>query len=89
MRYWTGAEEKILRELYPTHSDAQIANILGRPCSSVRTHRCVMGLYRGRKQVRTRVAPDPQEETVRSREYLDCMDWPYPFVKPKTRKISL
>ena len=21
--------------------------------------------------------------------YLDCMDWPFPFVKPKTREISL
>ena len=89
MRYWTGAEEKILRELYLTHSDAQIANILGRPCSSVRTHRCVMGLYkvyRGRKQVKTRVAPKLRK-MVPSREYHDCMDWPYPFVKPKEKQL--
>ena len=86
MRYWTGAEEKVLRELYLTHSDAQIANILGRPYQSIRTHRSVMGLYRGRKQVRTRVASKPKE-AVRSREYLDCMDWPYPFVKPKEKQL--
>lgn len=88
MRYWTGAEEKLIRELHQTHSDALIGAMLGRSSWAVRSHRCAMGLQRADGvQVRTRVASKPKE-AVRSRKYLDCMDWPYPFVKPKTRGIS-
>lgn len=87
MRYWTGAEEKLLLKLHQTHSDARIGDMLGRSATAVRSHRCLMGLQREEgQQVRTRVAPKLRK-MVPSREYHDCMDWPYPFVKPKEKQL--
>lgn len=62
-------EENKLRELYESYSDTAIAEILGRPSSSVRFARLRLGLVRPQKASGTqRLKEKPQEKPL-TRQY--------------------
>lgn len=49
---WTPAEVTILRRLYRTHSNAEIAMVLGRKVSSVVFKAHLLGLSKGMRRLR-------------------------------------
>lgn len=80
---WTYSECLRLVELFNDGlTDEQIGMEIGRTASAVCNRRKRMEL---RRVVRPASKPVYQPTNV----YLDCMDWPFPFTKPKTREISL
>lgn len=80
---WTDNECLRLVELFNDGlTDKQIGIELGRTYSAICNMRKRTGL------LRRVMAPDGKPVCHTSNQYIDCMDWPFPFVKPKTREIS-
>lgn len=79
---WTDSECLRLVELFNDGlTDEQIGMEIGRTASAVCNQRKRMEL---RRVVRPASKPVYQPTNV----YLDCMDWPFPLERPKTREIS-
>lgn len=79
---WTIDEENILRERYEAMTDDELAILLRKTPGAIKCRRNVLRLCRDRRYVANRVPVK-----VKSRQCLDCMDWPYPFVKPKEKQL--
>lgn len=80
---WTDNECLRLVELFNDGlTDKQIGIELGRTAKAICNMRKRTGL------LRRVMAPASKPVCHTSNEYIDCMDWPFPFVKPKTRGIS-
>ena len=84
---WTDRECLRLVELFNDGlTDKQIGIELGRTAKAIANQRNKIGLCR--------ISTTPKKPTSRPNRvkpinyYIDCMDWPFPFVKPKTREIS-
>lgn len=78
---WTDSECLRLVELFNDGlTDDQIGMKIGRTASAVCNQRKRMKLLKQRTRPRYSRPANP---------FLDCMDWPFPFKKPKTREISL
>ena len=78
---WTDSECLRLVELFNDGlTDKQIGIELGRTDSAVCNQRKRMKLLKQRTRPHCSRPANP---------FIDCMDWPLPFVKPKTRGISL
>lgn len=85
---WTDSECLRLVELFNDGlTDAQIGMKIGRTAKAIANKRHKIGLCR--------ISTTPKKPTSRPNRvkpinsYIDCMDWPFPFVKPKTREIYL
>lgn len=85
---WTDSECLRLVELFNDGlTDKQIGMKIGRTAKAIASQRHRIGLCR--------ISTTPKKPTSRPNRvkpinsYLDCMDWPFPFVKPKTREIYL
>lgn len=79
---WTDSESLRLVELFNDGlTDEQIGMKIGRTASAVCNRRKKMGLRRS-------VVPASNPAYQPTNEYLDCMDWPFPLERPKTREIS-
>lgn len=80
---WTDSECLRLVELFNDGlTDYQIGMKIGRTASAVCNQRKRMGLLRLRQRTRPHCSRPVNP-------FLDCMDWPFPFKKPKTREIYL
>lgn len=80
---WTDSECLRLVELFNDGlTDRQIGIELGRTDSAIHN-------MRKRMELRRVVAPASKPVCHTFNQYIDCMDWPFPFVKPKTRGIFL
>lgn len=78
---WTDSECLRLVELFNDGlTDKQIGIELGRTDSAICNQRKRMELLRQRTRPHCHRPANP---------FLDCMDWPFPFKKPETRKIFL
>lgn len=83
---WTDSECLRLVELFNDGlTDKQIGIELGRTAKAIANERHKIGLCR--------ISTTPKEPNSRpvchtSNGYIDCMDWPFPFVKPKTRNAG-
>lgn len=81
---WTDSESLRLVELFNDGlTDDQIGMKIGRTATAVCNRRKKMKLLRV-EMPRTR--PHCSRP---ANPFLDCMDWPFPFKKPKTREIFL
>ena len=63
MRPWTTAEERTLRELYPTALNAEIAELLGRTEAAVMQRAIKLGLRKPAEIVRARCRLQPGHKT--------------------------
>lgn len=85
---WTDSECLRLVELFNDGlTDEQIGMKIGRTAKAIVNKRHKMRLYRF-----SITPPKPYSRPNRVKpinSHLDCMDWPFPFTKPKTREISL
>lgn len=57
-RYWTGKEFKFLQDNWQAMSDAELAEAMGRPVSSIESHRHGLGLYRRKPYGKKDPPPD-------------------------------
>lgn len=85
---WTDSESLRLVELFNDGlTDKHIGIELGRTAKAIANQRHKIGLCRISTTLKKPTSRPNRVKTINS--YLDCMDWPFPFVKPKTRGISL
>lgn len=85
---WTDSECLRLVELFNDGlTDEQIGMKIGRTVKAIANQRYKMGLYRFSITPPKQYSRPNRVKPINS--YLDCMDWPFPFTKPKTREISL
>ena len=85
---WTDSECLRLVELFNDGlTDKQIGMKIGRTAKAIANKRHKIGLCR--------ISTTPEKTTSMPNRvkpinyYIDCMDWPFPFEKPRTREIYL
>lgn len=85
---WTNSECLRLVELFNDGlTDEQIGMKMRRTATAIAIQRRKMEIYRA---LTTPQKPSSSPNRVKPiNSYLDCMDWPFPLVKPKTREIFL
>lgn len=85
---WTDGESLRLVELFNDGlTDDQIGMKIGRTAKAIANKRRKIGLCRISTTPNKPTSKPNCVKTINS--YLDCMDWPFPLTKPKTREISL
>lgn len=85
---WTDSECLRLVELFNDGlTDYQIGMKIGRTAKAIANQRHKIGLCRISTTIKKPTSRPNRVKTINS--YLDCMDWPFPLTRPKTRGISL